>query len=34
MKGLITVLLLFTSIVSYSQTKYFTTDGINRMTES
>jgi thiol-disulfide isomerase/thioredoxin len=34
MKKLIIVLLLFTSIVSYSQTKYYTTDGKNRMTET
>ena len=34
MKKLITILLIFTSIISYSQTKYYTTDGKNRMTES
>lgn len=34
MKSLITALLLFISIISYSQTRYYTTDGENRMTES
>jgi thiol-disulfide isomerase/thioredoxin len=34
MKNLITLLFLFTSIIAYSQTTYYTTDGKNRMTES
>lgn len=34
MKNLITFLLLLTSVYSYSQTKYYTTDGKNRLTES
>ena len=34
MKSLITALLIFISIISYSQTRYYTTDGENRMTES
>ncbi|EGV44100.1 TlpA family protein disulfide reductase [Bizionia argentinensis JUB59] len=34
MKKLITILLIFTSIFSYSQTTYYTTDGKNRITES
>jgi len=34
MKKLIIIFLLFTSIVSYSQTKYYTTNGKNRMTET
>ena len=34
MKKIIIIFFLFTSIVSYSQTKYYTTDGKNRMTET
>ena len=34
MKNLITLLLIFTSIFTYSQSTYYTTDGKNRMTES
>jgi thiol-disulfide isomerase/thioredoxin len=34
MKNLISILLLLLSIISYSQTQYYTTDGKNRMTES
>jgi cytochrome c biogenesis protein CcmG, thiol:disulfide interchange protein DsbE len=34
MKKFIIIFLLFTSIVSYSQTKYYTTNGKNRMTET
>jgi thiol-disulfide isomerase/thioredoxin len=34
MKNLVTILLLFTSVISYTQTKYYTTDGKNRLTKS
>ena len=33
MKKLIIILLFFNSIASYSQTKYYTTNGKNRLTE-
>jgi cytochrome c biogenesis protein CcmG/thiol:disulfide interchange protein DsbE len=34
MRNLITLLLIFTSIITYSQTTYYTTNGKNRITES